>query len=162
VLPELGEESVSEIGMETLANELLDYKYSFQTFFEQTSLLLENDDEEMKRRIRVKASPEFLQQLNTYAEVVEKQSFSAGDLYVGSRPVPAWFIEESFKKQRGLPPAEQVRRVVSAIEQNVGIYYNYDISTQERTALRDVERRKRVPLSRSCRVYGTYGQGPRI
>jgi len=150
VLPELGEESVSEIGMETLANELLDYKYSFQTFFEQTALLLEKNDEEMKRRIRVKASPEFLQQLNAYAEVVEKQSFSAGDLYVGSRPVPAWFIEESFKKQRGLPPAEQMRRVVSAIEQNVGIYYNYDISTQERTALRDaVKKMARRPTLRA-------------
>jgi DNA helicase-2/ATP-dependent DNA helicase PcrA len=141
VLPELGEESVSEIGMETLANELLDYKYRFQTFFEQTALLLEKDDEEMKRRIRVKASPEFLQKLNAYADVVEKQSFSAEDLHVGGRLVPAWFIEESFRKQRGVPPAEQVRRVVSAIEQNVGIYYNYDISTQERTALRDAVRK---------------------
>jgi len=141
VLPELGEEAVSEIGMETLANELLDFKYRFQTFFEQTTLLLEKDDEETKRRIRVKASPGFLQQLNAYAEVVEKQSFSAEDLHVGSRLVPAWFIEESSKKQRGLPPAEQVRRVASAIEQNVGIYYNYDMSTQERSALRDAVRK---------------------
>jgi DNA helicase-2/ATP-dependent DNA helicase PcrA len=30
---------------------------------------------------------------------------------------------------------------VSAIEQNVGIYYNYDISTQERSALRDAVRK---------------------
>jgi DNA helicase-2/ATP-dependent DNA helicase PcrA len=150
VLPELGEESVSEIGMDTLANELLDYKVKFQTFFEQTALLLEKDDEEMKRRIRVKASPEFLHQLNTYADFVEKQSFAAEDLHIGSRPIPAWFIEESFKKQRGLPPAEQVHRVVSAIEQNVGIYYNYDISTQERSALRDaVKKMVRRPTLRA-------------
>jgi DNA helicase-2/ATP-dependent DNA helicase PcrA len=150
VLPELGEESVSEIGMDTLANELLDYKVKFQTFFEQTALLLEKDDEEMKRRIRVKASPEFLHQLNTYADFVEKQSFAAEDLHIGSRPIPAWFIEKSFKKQRGLPPAEQVHRVVSAIEQNVGIYYNYDISTQERSALRDaVKKMVRRPTLRA-------------
>jgi DNA helicase-2/ATP-dependent DNA helicase PcrA len=141
VLPELGEESVTEMGMETLANELLDYRFKFQTFFEQTALLLEKDDEEMKRRIRVKASPDFLQQINTYAGVVEKQFFSVEDLHVGSRLIPASLIEETFKKQRGLPPAEQIRRVVSAIEQHVGIYYNYDVSTQERTELRDAVRK---------------------
>jgi DNA helicase II / ATP-dependent DNA helicase PcrA len=40
VLPELGEEQVREIGMETLAADLLGHKYRFQRFFEQTALLL--------------------------------------------------------------------------------------------------------------------------
>jgi DNA helicase II / ATP-dependent DNA helicase PcrA len=41
VLPELGEESVAEIGMETLAEEWLDSAYRFEIFLEQTSRLLE-------------------------------------------------------------------------------------------------------------------------
>ncbi|GGC64609.1 HelD family protein [Marinobacter halophilus] len=57
VLPELGEETVNEIGMETLAKELLDDQYRFQTFFEQTADLLETNDEAMKQRLRYKASP---------------------------------------------------------------------------------------------------------
>ncbi|MBE0472813.1 hypothetical protein [Rhodoferax sp.] len=41
VLPELGEEQVAEIGMEDLAAELLNLQYRCQTFFEQTTVLLE-------------------------------------------------------------------------------------------------------------------------
>lgn len=136
VLPELGEEPVSEIGMEILADELLDYKYRFQTFFEQTAILLEKNDEEMRRRIEVKSSPDFLKKLNEYAEHLESNCFSAEDFRVGRRLVPAWFIEETFQKHRGIAPTERIGRVVNAIEQNIGIYYNYDITTEERSELR--------------------------
>ena len=75
VLPELGEETVPEIGMETLAGQLLGDEIRFQTFFEQTALLLETDDEGMKERIRAKAAPAFLRQIESYAQHLEKTSF---------------------------------------------------------------------------------------
>jgi DNA helicase-2/ATP-dependent DNA helicase PcrA len=80
VLPELGEESVTEISMETLASELLDHKIPFQTFYEQTALLLENHDEGMRRRIEVKSSPQFPDLLNEYVNHVEDTCFRAGRL----------------------------------------------------------------------------------
>ena len=42
VLPELGEETVPEIGMETLARQILGDKIRFQSFFEQTALVAGN------------------------------------------------------------------------------------------------------------------------
>jgi DNA helicase II / ATP-dependent DNA helicase PcrA len=101
VLPELGEESVSEIGMEALAEELLDHKYRFQSFFEQTAQLLEKNDESMKQRIQFKATREFMKQINAYAEQVEAEQFTAHELRVGRRIVPDWFIDETYKKHRG-------------------------------------------------------------
>lgn len=140
VLPELGEESVSEIGMETLADELLDHQYRFQTFFEQTALLLETDDAELKRRITIKAAPEFLRQLNAYAEHVESQSFAAEDVWIARRLIPAWLIDETFRKHRAAPPKERINLVLKALELNFSIEYRYEITTEERGVLREALR----------------------
>src|SRR5882762_7091933 len=45
VLPELGEEHIPEIGMDELAEELLERKFPFQTFFQQVYSLLDKNDE---------------------------------------------------------------------------------------------------------------------
>ncbi|MFU8832086.1 MAG: helicase, partial [Wenzhouxiangella sp.] len=68
VLPELGEEEVREIGMEDVADSLLESQYKFQSFFDQTEALLSGKDEGLKERIVYKANPDFLRQLRRYAE----------------------------------------------------------------------------------------------
>jgi DNA helicase-2/ATP-dependent DNA helicase PcrA len=136
VLPELGEESVGEIGMEALATELLEYKIRFQSFYEQTALLLEIHDDGVKQRIAVKSSVDFLSTLDRYIEHVENSSLSAVDLHVGGHLVPAWFIEENYKKHRGRPTTERISLLAAAIEQNIGIYYNYDITPAERNEMK--------------------------
>ncbi|MDP1570970.1 MAG: AAA family ATPase [Vicinamibacterales bacterium] len=145
VLPELGEEAISEMGMEALAAELLDHKVRFQTFMEQSARLLDSDDEALRRRITHKASAAFLDTLDRYVDHLERTAFEATDVWVGRCLVPAWFIQESFQRHRGVAPAARVARVVEAIEQNIGIYYNHDLSTLERgevrTAVRAMQRR---------------------
>ena len=141
VLPELGEESVAEIGMETLADEWLDSAYRFETFLEQTSRLLEKDDEALRRRIALKASPDFLKKLDAYAAQVESTALAAEDVWIGRRLAPAWFIEETFRKQPGVATTERIAWVVKAIEQNFGIYYRHDLTTEERGALRTALRK---------------------
>jgi len=141
VLPELGEERVIEIGMETLADELLDHKYRFQTFFEQTALLLEKDDEAMRTRIAEKASLDFLKTIDAYVEHLEASSFSAEQWRRGRRIVPDWFFEETWRKHRGLPFTERVAQVVAATEHQIGIYYNHELLTEERRELREAVRR---------------------
>ncbi|MBE0532251.1 MAG: ATP-binding domain-containing protein [Rhodospirillales bacterium] len=140
VLPELGEEAIEQIGMETLADELLDHKFRFQTFFEQTATLAEKDDEEMRRRISFKSSPEFVRRIDDYAEHVERQCFVAKDLQVRRRPIPAWSIQEAFDKNRGIGATERIARVVDAIEHKIGIYYHFDLTTAERATLRTTVR----------------------
>ena len=136
VLPELGEEAVTEIGMEDLADEILGRAYRFQTFFEQTALLLEGSDESMQQRIAFKASPDFLRLLGDYADHVDRTVFTAQDVWLGRRLVPAWFFDESFRKHRGVPDAERLDRVFRAVEANVGIHYHHDLAPEERRQLR--------------------------
>src|SRR6056297_512892 len=114
VLPELGEETVSEVQMETLAAELLEHEYRFQTFFEQTAQLLKKPDEALQERIAVKSSADFLATINAYAAHVEKNSFTAGDLWIGRRLVPGWLLEETFQKHRGHALTERVNRTAAA------------------------------------------------
>ncbi|GHC18014.1 HelD family protein [Aidingimonas halophila] len=135
VLPELGEESVNEVGMEDLAHELLDGQYRFQTFFEQTSMLLEKDDEAMKARLRYKASTEFLKQLDAYAAHVEQHRFAAEDLWIARRLVPGWLLEEVFRKHRSLPSKQRIKQVAWEIERKIGNQYNYDLMPEERKEL---------------------------
>ena len=136
VLPELGEETVNEIGMETLAKELLQDQYRFQTFFEQTAELLESNDEEMKRRLRYKAGPDFLRQLGRYADEVEKKRFAAEDLWIARRLVPGWLVEETFRKHRNLDTTARINQVAREIEQKIGIQYNYDLMPEQRKELK--------------------------
>lgn len=136
VLPELGEESVNEIDMETLATELLDGEVRFQTFFEQTTALLEKEDAAMKQRLQYKATAAFLQELTAYAAHVEKARFEATDLWVARRLVPAWLVEEVFRKHRALAMTARVNQVALELEQKVGIQYNVDLMPEDRKALK--------------------------
>ncbi|MFW6027437.1 MAG: HelD family protein [bacterium] len=140
VLPELGEEQVSEIGMETLAADLLGHKYRFQTFFEQTAALLEKNDEALKARIAAKASPDFLKRIDAYVERLEGASFETVQWWTGRCIVPDWFFEETWRKHRGVPFTERVAHVVSAAEHQIGIHYNYDLRTDQRRSLREAVR----------------------
>lgn len=140
VLPELGEEQVAEIGMETLAEQLLDHKVRFQTFFEQTAALLEKDDDGLKERIAAKASLDFLKQIDAYVDHLETGSFTAAMWRTGTCIVPDWFFEETWRKHRGLGFTQRVAEVVASAEHKIGLHYNYDLRTDERRSLRDAVR----------------------
>ncbi|MEX2333296.1 MAG: hypothetical protein WD600_03500, partial [Pseudohongiella sp.] len=137
VLPELGEEQVAEMGMEDLASELLDQQYRFQTFFEQTTRLLESGDEALRERITVKAAPEFLHEIGRYVDIVEKRSFVAAEWRTGRKIVPDWFFAETWQKHRGFATTERIARVLKATESQIGIHYNYDLRIDERQDLRE-------------------------
>jgi DNA helicase-2/ATP-dependent DNA helicase PcrA len=141
VLPELGEEQVSEIGMDSLADELLGSQYRFETFFEQTARLLEiESDEALEQRIAAKSSLDFLQTIDVYAEHLEASSFEAREWRLGRKIVPGWHFDETWRKHRGLPLTERIARVVSATEQQIGIHYHHKLETEERGALREAVR----------------------
>lgn len=137
VLPELGEESVDEIGMEQLADQLLAHKVRFQTFLEQTALLLEKNDEALRQRIAEKSSAEFLRKLDAYADHVEATRFAAEDVNLDGRLVPGWFIEKFFARYRRMALTRRITEVAKAVETNVGIQYNHDLTPEERRTLRN-------------------------
>lgn len=136
VLPELGEEKIQEIGMEELANQLLDNKVKFQTFFEQVSLILEKGDEKYIERIRFKASFDFINRLNEYIVHIENEYFVPTDIVLRMMPVPAWFIEERFRAYHRIPILKRFPEIVKDIIQNIYLYYKYEVDTAEKTYIR--------------------------
>lgn len=119
VLPELGEEQIPEMGMEELANEVLQHKFTFQTFFEQVSHLLEKHDESFIERIKFKSSFEFLSKLNQFMIHIENNYFTFAELKVGSVIVPFPFILERFKAYHRVPLLKRFPEVVKDIQQHV-------------------------------------------
>lgn len=119
VLPELGEEQIPEMGMEELAQDLLENKFHFQTFFQQVSFLLESHDRSFIERIRFKSDFEFLRKLNQYLINLENNFFQAQELRIGRTVVPSPFIHERFKAYYRIPLLKRVPQVVKDIQQFV-------------------------------------------
>jgi DNA helicase II / ATP-dependent DNA helicase PcrA len=119
VLPELGEENIPEILMEELASEVLENKFTFQTFFQQVSHLLEKRDEGFVERIRFKASYEFLGKLNKYLIYIENNFFEPVEFRVGKVVVPSPFIHEKFKQYHRIPLLKRFYEVVKDIQNYV-------------------------------------------
>lgn len=135
VLPELGEETVEETSLEEIADELFEYQVKFQSFFDQVSELLLKTDEKLIERIRFKSSEELLKKIDNYLLYLENEGFKPEDILVGRKPVPAWFITESFQKHHRKPILSRFNEVVRDIVNNVFIHYNYEIMGKERTHL---------------------------
>lgn len=136
VLPELGEERIPEIGMEELADQLLDGKYRFQTFFEQVSLLLEKEDENFRERIQFKATFDFVNKLNEYLTHIENNYFEPEMLMVQRNPIPDSYIMEKFKSLHRVPLFSRFNEIVNQIERDLLFYNQYEIKGKERNELR--------------------------
>ncbi len=119
VLPELGEEHIPEMGMEELANDLLENKYKFQTFFDQVAALLDNPDDGFVERIKFKSSFEFLSKLNQFLIHIENNYFTFTELRVAGTVVPFPFILERFKAYHRIPLLKRFPEVVKDVQQFV-------------------------------------------
>ena len=119
VLPELGEEHIPELGMEELAADLLENKYSFQTFFDQVSALLDNHEAAFIERIQFKSSFEFLSKLNQYLLYVENNYFTGNELRVGKTIVPLSFILARFKAYHRVPLLKRFALVAEDVRNHV-------------------------------------------
>lgn len=132
VLPELGEERVPEMGMEELATGLLQGRYKFQTFFEQVTHMMEQNDKAFRERIEFKATAELLSKMDQYLVYVSNEFFQAADLWVGRSLVPEWFIREQFESLHRLPVMKRFGVIAKAIEDNIVFYYRRDVGPEER------------------------------
>lgn len=135
VLPELGEEQVPEMGMDELAQDLLENKFKFQTFFQQVSFLLETHDEGFVERIRFKSDFEFLRKLNQYLIHLENNFFEAQELRIGKTVVPHPFIHERFKAYHRVPLLKRAPQVVKDIQQFVRSNTGHKLSGSEKAAI---------------------------
>ncbi|HDQ44803.1 MAG TPA: helicase [bacterium] len=135
VLPELGEEEVAEKSMEEIADVLLEYKIMFKNFFDQVAELLSNHDSDLAERIQFKSSKSLLKKMDEYLRSLEKEGFKPHEIVIKNKPVPAWFIEESFQKYSRFPLLKRFNEVVQDVVNKVSFYYKYEIKGRERTEL---------------------------
>ena len=141
VLPELGEEAVEENSMEDIANECFEYQIKFQSFFEQVAELLEKNNSKLIERIQFKSSPDLLKKIDEYCIWLEKDGFKIIDIFVKGKPVPAWFIQESFDKYKRMPLLKRFNEVVQDIVDNVYRFYQVEIQYKDRTDLHNTIRK---------------------
>ncbi|SKC65364.1 HelD family protein [Ohtaekwangia koreensis] len=137
VLPELGEEHIPEMGMEELAMDLLEGKYTFQTFFQQVSVLLEQHDAAFIERIKFKSSFEFLSLLNRYMIHVENNYFApaADEIRVAGIVVPWPFIVERLKAYHRIPILKRFPEVVKDVLQHVRSTTNRKLTGREKAQI---------------------------
>ncbi|UOQ50882.1 HelD family protein [Hymenobacter cellulosivorans] len=135
VLPELGEEHIPEMGMEELAADLLDNRYTFQTFFEQVSALLEHHEAAFIERIRFKSSFEFLSKLNQYLLHIENTYFAVTDLRVGNIVVPRQLILDKFKTYHRVPLLKRFAQVAEDVRAYVRDAVRRKLTGQEKAAI---------------------------
>lgn len=119
VLPELGEEQIPEMEIEELANELLEKRYSFQTFFQQVSTLLDRPHPEFIKRLQFKSTFEFVKQLNKYLIHLENTSLRHVELRVAGVVVPFPLVVEKFKAWSRTPMNRRIPEVIQEVLQFV-------------------------------------------
>ena len=119
VLPELGEANIPELGMDELAEDLLDHKFRFQTFLQQVYATLNNNNEKLLDRLQFKSTSEFVGALNRYFIHLENHWLAASDIRVGRTTVPASFVHEKFKALQRVPLLNRLPQVAIEVQQYV-------------------------------------------
>ncbi|MFC7343944.1 hypothetical protein [Saccharopolyspora griseoalba] len=76
VLPELGEEQVAEIDFDGVASAFLDKVTDYEKFSEQVVKLIDRVDEAAAQRVRYKATPEFVAELDEWIASRADEDFS--------------------------------------------------------------------------------------
>ncbi|RPD47680.1 helicase [Hymenobacter sediminis] len=135
VLPELGEEHIPELGMDELAADLLDNRYSFQTFFEQVAALLEHHNPAFIERIRFKSSFEFLSQLNQFLLHIENTYLTVTELRVGRTVVPMPFLLAKFKTYHRVPLLKRFALVANDVRAYVRDAVGRKLTGQEKSTI---------------------------
>lgn len=136
VLPELGEDTIPEMEMETLAGRVLSSKYKFQSFFEQVNELLENHDPKFIKRLEFKASTEFLSKLNSYISWLKRERFSEEDIPVRYKVVPARYLRQRYNANTNLPLMRRHTAIATDVLKMIKRDFRYDLRKEEKKEIR--------------------------
>ena len=136
VLPELGEDTIPEMEMETLAQRVLGDKYKFRSFFDQVNELLEVHDQEFINRIKFKSTPEFLQKLNTYASDLKRNRFKAIDFSVRYKTITANYLRQRYNANNQLPLMRRHTAIATDVLKKAKHEFKYDLRNEEKKEIR--------------------------
>jgi len=111
VLPELGEENISEMNIEDIAENLIGKQYQYQTFSGQVENLLEDGNSDAIARIRFKSTNQFVVQLQSYLEYADKNYFTPIGLKLGGFSVSKEELLSEYHAHKRLPIKKRLRKI---------------------------------------------------
>ncbi|MEX2573726.1 MAG: hypothetical protein WD317_05490 [Balneolaceae bacterium] len=136
VLPELGEDTIPEMGMEALAKRVLNGKYTFQSFFDQVNHLLESHNSDYINRIEFKATRTYLDKLTSYTNWLKRERFAEEDIPIRYKSVPARFIRQRFSANSHLPVMRRQTAIASDVIKKIKKDFRYDLKADEKKKIR--------------------------
>lgn len=137
VLPELGEETVSETSMEQILSGVLEHKYKYQTYFGLVNELLEKPSSSLIDRIAYKASFGFISELDKFILHIENTYFKAADVKLTKYiTIPAPFIEEQYLRFNRYPIRRRFDAMADYMLDMLKIQYAFTVTTAGRNLLK--------------------------
>ncbi|MGD9620582.1 MAG: UvrD-helicase domain-containing protein [Mycolicibacterium sp.] len=116
VLPELGEEQVAEIDFSMIADRFLAKVTDYETFSDQVAALLEHIDQAAAKRMRYKATPEFVTLLDDWISSCP-QEFVAAEIEQKHKRLSAQWVADTFDDWPTLPIFARLDRVANTAAQ---------------------------------------------
>lgn len=121
VLPELGEESVRNIGMEDIAAQYLPEGIKAERLCYQTEKFQAGGDRGWMERNEYKASPEFARQLEEYLKGCDKNCFTAEDYEYENGVLEAEFIRRNYSRRLPLPVRMRLQELAGVMAEEIRI-----------------------------------------
>lgn len=115
VLPELGEEEIADIGFDEIAKKEIARKIKFQTFTEQVSELIDSPEQNLIRRIRYKASENFVNELKLFLEHADEEYFHPADINIDTVVVSKQELLKSYEAIKRLPVRRRLEKIAANI-----------------------------------------------
>ncbi|WP_072815697.1 HelD family protein [Rhodococcus zopfii] len=113
VLPELGEEQIAEIDFGTIAARFLAKVTDFETFSDQVTALLDGVDDAATERMRYKATPAFVADLDEWIASRTREDFTPAEVSRKYRRLPAEWVAGIFDELPTLPIFARLDRVAN-------------------------------------------------
>ena len=139
VLPELGEEEIMEMGMEEVATNEIGERVEFQSFNQQVADLMESENSEAIKRIRYKATVDFVKELDCYLEKANTEYFTPVDICIENIKVSKEYLMLSYIILKKMPIKKRLEKIAKDIIENSkingGKKIKYPIAKKIKTAV---------------------------
>lgn len=108
VLPELGEEEILEIGFDEIAKKEIGTQCKFQTFYQQVSELINQVDNDIVKRIKYKATIDFVNEMDAFLKYVNAEYFIPSDINIDTVNFSKDYLMRRYKAYGKIPIQERL------------------------------------------------------
>lgn len=139
VLPELGEEEILEVGFDEIAAKEIGTECKFQTFYQQVSELIDEVDDEVVKRIKYKATIDFVSELDSFIEYASAEYFNPSDISIDKVNVSKDYLMRRYTAYNKMPIQKRLEQLaLDIIEDNTtwdGMKLKAAVSRQIKSAI---------------------------